>query len=56
MCIHPIPSTRTTSIESNVIIDTHVHKTQNVEIIFLTQKKGPTIGFILEFFLTISKN
>jgi hypothetical protein len=50
MCIYPIPSPPTTSIESNVMIDTHVHKTQNVEIIFLTQKMGPTIGFILEIF------
>jgi len=55
MCTYPIPSPPTTSIESNVIIDTHVHNTQNVEIIFLTQKKGPTIGFILEFFSQLAK-
>jgi len=49
MCIYPIPSPATTSmkqryslfylIKSNVIIDTHVHNTQNVEIFILTLKK-----------------
>jgi hypothetical protein len=56
MCIYPIPSPPTTSIESNVIIDTHVHNTQHVETNFLTQKKGPTIGFILDFFEKLPKN
>jgi hypothetical protein len=55
MCIYPIPSPPTTSIRSNVIIDIHVHNTQNVEIIFFKQKTAPAIGFILEFFLQLAK-
>jgi hypothetical protein len=56
MCIYPIPSPPTTSIKSNVIIDTHVHNTQNVEIIFLTQKQPQLVISFWNFFDNYQKN